>query len=99
MEENLDKNNEVNEAISDHPTKANSEEIKGPKSEKVINMNKNNGDSATKIVIKNENHTPEKPITNPTKALPVEKKPFQEIINIPMLTSCRVHLKYLNEGF
>ena len=42
MEENLDKNNEVNKEISDNTTKSNSEEIKGPKSENVINMNTNN---------------------------------------------------------
>ena len=53
MEENLDKNNEINKEISDNTTKSNSEEIKGPTSEKVINMD-NNGDSATKAVIKNE---------------------------------------------
>ena len=43
MEENLDKNNEVNKEISDNPTKSNSEEIKVPKSEKVINMDIDNG--------------------------------------------------------
>ena len=42
MEENLDKNNEANKEISDNTTKSNSEEIKGPKSEKVINMDLNN---------------------------------------------------------
>ena len=31
MEENLDKNNEVNKEISDKTSKSNSEEIKGPK--------------------------------------------------------------------
>ena len=51
MEENLDKNNEVNKEISDKNTKSNSEGTKGPISEKVINMDINNGDSATKIVI------------------------------------------------
>ena len=66
MEENLDKN-EGNKEISDNTTKSNSEEIEGPKSEKVINMNINNGDSATKVVIKNEINTPEKPITKPKK--------------------------------
>ena len=89
MEENLDKNNDVNKEISDKTTKPNLEEIKEPKSEKVINMDINNGDSATKVVIKNENNTPEKPITKPKKELPVEKKPFQEFINehlIPSLT-------------
>ena len=90
MEENLDKNNEVNKEISDNATKSNSEEIKEPKSEKVINMDTNNDDdSATKVVIKNEINTPEKPITKPKKELPVEKKPFQEFIKmhlIPTLT-------------
>jgi len=43
MEENLDKNNEVNKEISDNTTKSNSEEIKGPKSEKVINVFKEAG--------------------------------------------------------
>ena len=38
MEENLDKNNEVNKEISDNTTKSNSEVIKEPKSEKVINI-------------------------------------------------------------
>ena len=71
MEENLDKNNEVNKEISDNTTKPNSEEIKEPKSEKVFNMDINNGDSATKVVIKNEINTPEKPTTKPKKELPV----------------------------
>ena len=45
MEENLDKNNEVNNEISDNINKLSSEEIKGSKSEKVFNMNINNGDN------------------------------------------------------
>ena len=45
MEENFDKNNEFNKEISDNTTKSNSEEIKGPKSEKVINMDLNNADN------------------------------------------------------
>jgi len=36
MEENLDKNNQKNKEISDNTTKSNSEEIKSPKSEKII---------------------------------------------------------------
>ena len=75
MEENLDKNNEVNKEISDNTTKSNSEELKGPKSEKVINMDINNGDSASKVVVK------------PKKELPVEKKPFQEFINMHLIPS------------
>ena len=82
MEENLDKNNEVNKEISDNTTKSNSEEIKGTKSEKVINMDLNNAGSAPKVVIKNEINTPEKPITKPKKELPIEKKPFQEFLSL-----------------
>ena len=54
MEENLDNNNEVNKEISDNTTKSNSEELKGPKSEKVINMDTNNSATASKVVIKND---------------------------------------------
>ena len=86
MEENLDKNNEVDKEKSENITKSNSEEIKDAKSEKVINLNINNGDSATKV-IKNEINTPEKPTTQPKKELPVEKKPFQEFINLHLIPS------------
>ena len=89
MEENLDINNGVNEEISENTTKSNSEEIKEPKSEKVINMDINIGnydsDAASKVVIKNEINSPEKPTTKPKKELPVEKKPFQEFINIHLI--------------
>jgi len=85
MEENLDKNNKVNKETSDNTTKSNSEEIKGPKSEKVINMDINNGDSVTKVVNKNETGTPVKPVTKPKKELPIEKKPFKEFINIHLI--------------
>ena len=87
MEENFDKNNEFNKEISDNTTKSNSEEIKEPNSEKVINMDINSGDSATKVFIKNEINTPEKLITKPKKELPVEKKPFQEFIKIHLIPS------------
>jgi len=89
MEENLDKNNEVNKEISENTTKSTSEEIKGPKSEKVMNVGINNGDSAPKVVIKNEINTSEKPITKPKKELPIEKKPFQEFINIHLIPSLK----------
>ncbi|MBO8206420.1 DUF2996 domain-containing protein [Prochlorococcus marinus XMU1406] len=91
MEENLDKNIEVNIEVSNNTSKSNSEEIKVPKSEKVINMDTNNGNSeinsASKIVMKNEIDTPDKPITKPKKELPVEKKPFQEFINMHLIPS------------
>ena len=84
MEENLDINNKLNNEKSDNTTKTNSDEIKVPKSEKVINMDINNGNperkSASKVVLKNEIDTPDKVTTKPKKELPVEKKPFQEFI-------------------
>ena len=89
MEENLDKNNEVNKEISEKTTKSNSEEIKEPKSDKDINMDINNGNSKSNsapiVVIKIEIDTPDKPITKPNKESPVEKKPFQEFINIHLI--------------
>ena len=89
MEENLDINNSANEEISDNTTKTNSEEIKEPSSEKDINMDLNNGNSqsnsASNVGIKNEISTPVQPITKPKKELPIEKKPFQEFINIHLI--------------
>ena len=80
MEENLDINNEVNKKISDNTNKSNSEEIKEPISEKQIIMDKNDGNSAPKVGIKNEIDTPVKTINKSKKELPIEKKPFQEFI-------------------
>ena len=85
MEENLDKNNEVNKEISENITKSNSEEINEPNAEKVINKNINNVNSDSNDVIKNEIDTPIKPVTKPKKELPIEKKPFQEFINIHLI--------------
>ena len=91
MEENLDINNEVNKQISDNITNSNSEEIKEQRSERDINIDINNGNpqsncnSASKVGIKNEIDTAVKPITKPIKELPVEKKPFQEFINIHLI--------------
>ena len=93
MEDNLGKNNEANKEISDNTIKSNSEEIKKPKSENVIDMDINNGNSesnsSSEVVIKNEIDTPNKPITKPKKELPVEKKPFQEFINIHLIPALK----------
>jgi len=93
MEENLDKSNEVNKDISDNTTKLNFEKIEEPKSEKGINIDIKNdnseSNSASKVVIKNEIDTPAKPITKPKKELPVEKKPFQEFINIHLIPTLK----------
>ena len=89
MEENLDINNEVNKEIPEKTTKSNSEEIKEPRSEKdtntVINPGNFQRNSVSEVIIKNEIDTPVKPVTKPKKELPIEKKPFQEFINIHLI--------------
>ena len=89
MEENLDINNGVNKEISDNTTKSNSDAIKEQTSERDINVDINNCNSqsnpASKVGIENEIDTSVKPITKPKKELPVEKKPFQEFINIHLI--------------
>ena len=89
MEDNLDINKKVNKETSENTTQLNSEEIKESKSDKVINMDINNGNSeinsASKVGIKNGIDAPVKPITKPKKELPIEKKPFQEFINIHLI--------------
>ena len=89
MEENLDINNKVNNEKSVNTTKPNSEEIKESRSEKdtntVINNANSQSNSGSKVNIKNEIDTPVKPVTKPKKELPIEKKPFQEFINIHLI--------------
>ena len=89
MAENLDPNNKVNHEISDDTIKSNAEELKQPKSEKVVIMNENNAksqnNSVPEIDLKNENNTPVKTVPKPKKELPIEKKPFQEFINIHLI--------------
>ena len=79
----------INKDISDKTTKSKSEEIEEPKSEKVINKDIKNdnsqSNSASKVGIKNEIDTPVKPITKQKKELPIEKKPFQEFINLHLI--------------
>ena len=91
MEENLDINNEKNKEISENTAKSKSEETKETRSETDNNIEINNGNlqsnSASKIGIKNEIDTPVKPISKPKKEIPIEKKPFQEFINIHLIPS------------
>ena len=93
MEENFKSNNEVNNNISENTIKSNSEEIKQPKSDKVINVKENNlnieNNSSPKIDNQNENVIPDKTITKPKKELPIEKKPFQEFINVHLIPSLK----------
>ena len=93
MAENLESNNQVNNEISDKTNTPNQEEIKETPPEKVIGINENNtnsqNNSAPKVGIENDIDSPDKTIPKPKKELPIEKKPFQEFINlhlIPALT-------------
>ncbi len=90
MEENLEPNNKVTNEISDNANKSNSEEIKEPKSQ-LLDINGNTSisqnDSAPKVDIKNGNEIPVKNIPKPKKELPIEKKPFQEFINVHLIPS------------
>ena len=90
MEENLEPNNE----LSDNTNNSNSSEINEHKSkintqEKEINTNENSNNSQNHIISKVETNKdqnkPDKAITKPKKELPVEKKPFQEFININLI--------------
>ena len=90
MEENLEQNNKATNEISDNTTKSNSEEIKEPKSE-LLDIKGNNSisqnNSAPKVDIKNGNDIPVKNIPKPKKELPIEKKPFQEFVNVHLIPS------------
>ena len=90
MEENLELNNKATNEISDNATKSNSEEIKEPKSE-VLDIKGNNSisqnNSPSKVDIKNGNDIPVKNIPKPKKELPIEKKPFQEFVNVHLIPS------------
>ena len=91
MEENLEPIKEVNNEISDNNNRSNSEEVKDAKSEKNINLtsntDKSQNNSTPKVDIKIENAVPAKIISKPKKELPIEKKPFQEFINIHLIPS------------
>jgi len=95
MEENLEPNNEINNELSDNTNKSKSSEIKVSKSEainnqeKVININENSNNSKNNLLYKvdkiNDNAPPDKTIPKPRIELPIEKKPFQEFINIHLI--------------
>ena len=91
MEENLEKNNE----ISDNNNKSDAEEIKLTTSEKENNQEKNinineninnsKNNSVSKLEKKNDSEPPDKSFPKQKKELPIEKKPFQEFINIHLI--------------
>ena len=91
MEDNLEPVKEVNNEISDNNNRSNSEEVKDTKSEKNIDLNaktdESQNNSIPKVDINNENAISSKTISKPKKELPIEKKPFQEFINIHLIPS------------
>ncbi len=93
MEENLQPIKEVNNEVLDNNKISKSEEVKDTKSEKNINLttnlDKSQNNASTKVDIKNENAVPSKNISKPKKELPIEKKPFQEFINVHLLPSLK----------
>ena len=93
MEENLEPTKELNNEISVNNNRSNSEELKDVKSEKNINLksntDKSQNNSTPKVDINNENAVPAKTISKPKKELPIEKKPFQEFINIHLIPSLK----------
>ena len=90
MEENLEPNNKATNEISDKTNESTSEEIKEPKSE-ALDIKGNNSISQNnyvpKVDIKNGNDIPVKNIPKPKKELPIEKKPFQEFVNVHLIPS------------
>ena len=103
MEENLDRNNKINNQISDNTNKSNSDKIEVSKEEKINNQkiesNKNEIDTnlnknlVTNLELKNDNNSTDKTIIKPKKELPIEKKPFQEFVNVHLIPSLIDELK------
>ena len=95
MEENLEPINEVNKEVVDNTKKPNIEKIEVSKSEKInepdnkinldINTDNSKNNLVSKVDKKNDDDLPDKTIPKPKKELPIEKKPFQEFINIHLI--------------
>ena len=85
----MEKNIETNKEISDGTSKSNSDEIKDTKVVNTNNTNQSNDKSQNNSPlindIKNEKDIPSKTILKTKKELPIEKKPFQEFINIHLI--------------
>ena len=89
MEENLDPNIEINNETSNTSNKSNAEEIKENSSEQATNNSENyvktQNNSDPNVEKKIQNDVTSKIITKPKKELPIEKKPFQEFVNIHLI--------------
>ena len=94
MEEKLQPKNELNNKISDDSNNSNSAKINVSMPEAINNTNNNSNNLERNLVSKIDNknessNNPDKNIPKQKKELPIEKKPFQEFINlhlIPALT-------------
>ena len=89
MEENLEPNIEINNKTSSTSNKSNAEEIKENSSEQATNNSENyvktQNNSDPNVEKKIQNDVTSKIITKPKKELPIEKKPFQEFVNIHLI--------------
>ena len=81
MEKNLEPSNEINNKVSDNTNKSNLEEIKESKSIKT--------NTQEEKINNDQNESPAKIIPKPKKELPIEKKPFQEFINIHLIPALK----------
>ncbi len=62
-------------------------DLKKENSIQADNDPKTQNNSAPKVDIKNEKDIPVKNISKPKKELPIEKKPFQEFVNVHLIPS------------
>ncbi len=89
MEENLEPNIEINNKTFNTSNKSNAEEIKENSSEQATNNSENyvktQNNSDPNVEKKIQNDVTSKIITKPKKELPIEKKPFQEFVNIHLI--------------
>jgi len=97
MAENLEPNNKVNNQISDKNSTSDPNGMEKNSSQNFIDGNEINtnsqNDKAPKVGIKNENDPPVKTIPQIKKELPIEKKPFQEFINIHLIPALTEEIK------
>ena len=97
MEENLEPNKDLNTELRVNINKSEEKNLMDSKIENIenqqtdininINSNESKNISVSKDEIKNNQDQLNKTITKPKKELPIEKKPFQEFINIHLIPS------------
>ena len=97
MAENLEPNNKVNNQIFDNNSTSDPKGMEKNSPQKIIDGNVSNttsqNDTAPKVGLKNENDPPVKSIPQIKKELPIEKKPFQEFINIHLIPALTEEIK------